>query len=204
MSFRRSFRGAVPVALAALTLPLLAHAADEAKTPKMDMASMMPKPGAEHARLAKMVGHWTAHGTMTMQGMDKPMDWTGSEDVMAINNGMGIMFVDRGSNAMPMEGHGMETWDPVKKKYVGAWMDNMGTGVYTWEGTVSDDGKTSTDVMTGNGMTGQVESTTMVNEMQDENHRTMKFYQGTDTSVAPQMTITYARTSKGGMKNSGK
>ena len=186
----------VTLSAAAVTCLLIAPSAradGDAKGGGMNMGSMMPKPGAEAAHLQKLVGHWTSHTVMTMEGMPQPMKWDGTQNVTSINGGLGIAFADMGSGAMTFEGHGMETWDSVKKKYVGAWMDNMGVGVYTWEGSASDDGKTFTDKMTGWGMTGEMETTTMVNTITDANHRSMNFYKGTDTSAAPMMVADYTR-----------
>src|SRR5438105_7435104 len=35
---------------------------------------------------------------------------------------------------MTFKGHGMEGYDNVKKKFIGTWMDNMGTGILMSEG----------------------------------------------------------------------
>jgi Protein of unknown function (DUF1579) len=39
-------------------------------------------------------------------------------------------------------GIGIDGYDNLRKKYVTAWMDTMGTGIFMMEGTASADGKT--------------------------------------------------------------
>ncbi len=36
---------------------------------------------------------------------------------------------------MTFEGHGVSTWDPVKKKYVGSWIDSISQGLAVSEAT---------------------------------------------------------------------
>ncbi len=42
----------------------------------------------------------------------------------------------------PYSGIGIDAYDNMTKKYVTAWMDTMGTGIFMMEGTASADGKT--------------------------------------------------------------
>jgi hypothetical protein len=55
----------------------------------------------------------------------------------------------------PFAGTGFTGYDNVKKKYVGFWIDNMGTGMSTMDGVLDKDGKSLTtwgkmdDPMTG-------------------------------------------------------
>jgi len=44
----------------------------------------------------------------------------------------------------PFHGIGIDAYDNMTKKYVTAWMDSMGTGIFMMEGTASPDGKTIT------------------------------------------------------------
>ncbi len=44
----------------------------------------------------------------------------------------------------PFSGIGIDAYDNIQKKYVTAWMDTMGTGIFMMEGTASPDGKTIT------------------------------------------------------------
>ena len=53
------------------------------------------------------------------------------------------------------EGHGTETYDKGKKKYVGSWTDSMSTGLSTSEGTYDATSKTMTGWMVGPDMDGQ-------------------------------------------------
>jgi hypothetical protein len=44
----------------------------------------------------------------------------------------------------PFSGIGIDAYDNMTKKYVTAWLDSMGTGIFIMEGTASADGKTIT------------------------------------------------------------
>src|SRR4026209_2952253 len=44
----------------------------------------------------------------------------------------------------PFSGVGIDAYDNMTKKYMTAWMDTMGTGIFMMEGTASADGKTIT------------------------------------------------------------
>lgn len=44
----------------------------------------------------------------------------------------------------PFSGVGIDAYDNMTKKYMTAWMDTMGTGIFFMEGTASADGKTIT------------------------------------------------------------
>jgi hypothetical protein len=150
-------------------------------------------PGPEHAHLQKMVGKWKATNKMMMGEGAAPMVCEGTEDVMSICNGMFISTTYKSGAPMPFEGHGVEGYDTHKKKYVGTWVDTMGSAVYSYEGTMDAKG-VMTYTMTGpDPATGQPTTSTMVCEMKDNNTRTMKMFMGTDTKAAPMMEITYTR-----------
>lgn len=42
----------------------------------------------------------------------------------------------------PFNGIGIDSYDNMRKRYVTAWMDSMGTGVFLMEGTADSDGRT--------------------------------------------------------------
>jgi hypothetical protein len=141
---------------------------DAAKGATPDMAEMMKKweaaatPGPEHKALEPLVGEWSLQTKFWMAGPDAPP--TESKGTSKTRWILGNRFVqeevDSEMNGMPFQGVGITGYDNMKKKYVGAWVDNMGTMLSTTEGTVDADHKviTSTGKM-DDPMTGQKDKT---------------------------------------------
>jgi hypothetical protein len=140
-----------------------------------DMKKMMEmsKPGPEHQKLKDMAGTWEAEGKMFMPPGGKT---TGT---MTMKMVLGDRYLqmkfegtsDMGMGAQPFHGQGLQGYDRVKKKYVGTWADDMGTGIMTSEGTC--DGSTMT--MEGSfmdPMTGQDCKTKEVTTIKDKDHMT--------------------------------
>jgi hypothetical protein len=121
-----------------------------AAAPGMDPEMMakweaFAKPGAEHKVLEGLVGKWTAHVKMWMDPAAPPMESDGSAEVKSIMGGRYIQEDHKGTAmGAPFEGLGVSGYDNLKKKYVGSWVDNMGTGVMMSEGTYDAAKKTLT------------------------------------------------------------
>ena len=146
-------------------------AADEAKkpanpaktsdqAPAMDDKAMMDAwmkvatPGEGHKWLEPVVGTWDAKITMWMAPGAPPQESTGTSENKWV---LGGRFVEQRyeGNFMgqPFSGIGYTGYDNYKKKYVGTWMDTMGTMMMVSQGDAA--GKTLSmtstidDVMTG-------------------------------------------------------
>ena len=96
-----------------------------------------------------------------------------------------------------MKGFGYTGYDNFRKKYVGFWIDNMGTGMSTMEGTMDKDGTTLT--MLGkmdDPMTGQKDKKVKyVTRMIDHDKHVFEIYDVTAWGdKKPVMVITYTRT----------
>lgn len=91
-----------------------------------------------------------------------------------------------------MEGYGVESWDPVRKKYVGTWVDSWG-GVSTYEGEMAEDGTVKNVMKSGDPMQGIVIEHAMTVDFPDEKTRLMRMWYTTDTSSDPSMEVTYTR-----------
>jgi hypothetical protein len=99
-------------------------------------AQEMPQPGPEHERLKKDVGVWDA----TIKNWGAPdteaMEWTGVETNTLQPGGFWIISSFKGDFAgTEFCGNGATGFDPVKKKYVGTWVDSMTPVLMTTEGT---------------------------------------------------------------------
>jgi Protein of unknown function (DUF1579) len=126
--------------------------AKEKKQPKqMDPEAMMEvwkklaTPGEPHKLFASLAGSWT---TTTKEWMDTgkpPTETTGSAEIKMLLDGR-FLYQEYNSQMMgqPFSGIGIDAYDNMTKKYVTAWIDSMGTGIFLMEGTASADGKTIT------------------------------------------------------------
>ena len=90
------------------------------------------------------------------------------------------------------QGHGLDGYDPVKKKYVGVWVDSMSGSPMSLEGAQDKDGKL---VMTGetSGHDGKPQKVKTITEMKDKDHFTFKFYMVVEGKEVPAFTIDYTR-----------
>ncbi len=128
-----------------------ALAKDKKAEKQMDQQAMMElwkklaTPGEPHKLFAGLAGSWT---TTTKEWMDPgkpPTESTGTAEVKMLLDGR-FLYQEYNSQMMgqPFSGIGIDAYDNMTKKYVTAWMDTMGTGIFMMEGTASADGKTIT------------------------------------------------------------
>jgi hypothetical protein len=102
-------------------------------------------PGEPHKMLAKMDGAWTGEIKMWMTPDGPPTTTTGLATYKTIMDGRYQESVHK-SNMMgqAFEGRSTTAYDNAKKVFVSTWIDNMGTGLMTMEGTWDDATKTIT------------------------------------------------------------
>jgi hypothetical protein len=87
-------------------------------------------PSAGHARLAPMVGTWRATTSFTMAPGAPAQVSEGSSINRLVLGGRYLEQIYKGTSmGSPFEGIGYTGFDNVQKKYVGTWMDTMGTGL---------------------------------------------------------------------------
>jgi len=91
-------------------------------------AAMTPSPA--HARLMPMVGTWRAKTTFTMAPGVPEQVHGGTSVHRMVLGGRYLEQIYKGmSMGMPFEGIGFTGYDNVQQRYVGTWMDTMGTGL---------------------------------------------------------------------------
>jgi hypothetical protein len=113
--------------------------------PPMDpqYAEMMKlaQPGEQHEGMKWLVGSWTMKGKFAMPDGNS-METEGTATYTSL---LGGRFVQQELNATmmggPFEGRGLMGYDNFKKKYVGTWIDSMGTGFMTSSGDEVEKGK---------------------------------------------------------------
>jgi hypothetical protein len=110
-----------------------------------------PKPLAEHKILASEVGTWDATIKTFTGGPDaEPSVSKGTEVNEVLPGGMWLLSKFQGDfGGMKFEGRGQFGYDPVKKKYVGTWIDSTSTILSVLEGEYDAKAKTMTYVGEG-------------------------------------------------------
>jgi hypothetical protein len=103
------------------------------------------QPGPQHAMLKKMVGTFDADVTFKMAADGPEMKSKGKEVNQMIFNDKFLKSDFTGEMmGMPFNGMNFSGYDNLKKKYVAAWLDSMGTGIMNSEGTADASGKVIT------------------------------------------------------------
>jgi hypothetical protein len=147
-----------------LTLTISNESFSQEKKKKMPSQDEMMKnwqasmtPGTQHKMLEESVGTWDS---------EVKMWWNGPKGEPTVSKGTSVNKMVLGGRYLqqdftgemmgnPFVGTGFTGYDNFKKKYVGFWIDNMGTGMSTMDGVLAKDGKSVTmwgkmdDPMTG-------------------------------------------------------
>ena len=139
----------VTLFLLSLASPLMAK--DKKSEKPMDQQAMMElwkkmaMPGEPHKLFATLAGSWTTTSKEWMEPGKPPTESTGTAEIKMLLDGR-FLYQEYNSQMMgqPFSGIGIDAYDNMTKKYVTAWLDSMGTGIFIMEGTASADGKTIT------------------------------------------------------------
>ncbi|MCC6141859.1 MAG: DUF1579 domain-containing protein [Nitrospira sp.] len=144
----------MPIMSAALSVllsvsPVLAK--DKKHEKPMDQQAMMElwqklaQPGEPHKLFAGLAGSWTTTTKEWMEPGKPPTESAGTAEMKMVLDGR-FLYQEYHAQMMghPFSGIGIDGYDNVTKKYVTAWIDTMGTGIFMMEGTASADGKTIT------------------------------------------------------------
>ena len=152
-------------------------------------AQEIPQPGPEHKKLKELEGTWD---TIVKMGTEE-------------TKGLAVYKMDLGGlwlvsdfqgefGGMKFTGKGLDGYDPIKKKYVGVWVDSWSTSPLISEGTFDKDGKVMTMTGEGPGPDGKPVKYKMVTEHKDKDTMLFTMYgPGPDGKEAPVFSITYKR-----------
>ena len=154
-----------------------------------------PMPGPEHAILKDDVGTWDATVEMMMPGAPPAPPSKGVEVNALSCNGLCLVTDFKGEiMGGPFQGHGVSTWDPAKKKYVGSWSDSMAAGMALTEATWDAGKKTMNGTMNApDGQGGTVSMRSAVEYTADGKRVFSMFMTGPDGKEMPTMRITYTK-----------
>ena len=95
-------------------------------------------PGAEHARLARLAGHWTVVSTFSFGG--EPQRFEGKAQAKSILGGRFVQFDEDGVE-FGQRSEKQKTWgyNVAAKKYEGTWMYTGSTAVMHLTGTAKNE-----------------------------------------------------------------
>jgi hypothetical protein len=147
---------------------------------------MGTKPTEHHAWLMQLVGEWRTESQITM-GPDGPTHTgNGRERVVSLG---GLWAFGEGEAPMP-NGKPMNYkvglgWDVTFKEYRGFWIADVSSALWTYTGTLSEDGKTMTLDCVGPHMRkdGETANYRDVIEIIDEDRRRMTSYGQDDDGI---------------------
>jgi len=153
----------------AICLTLLASAA-VAQPPGMK--------SPEHDLLKKDVGTWDAKMKIYPTPNAEPIESEAVETCQLFGNGLWLLSEFEGKiGDMPFAGKSAMGFDPVEKKYVGNWIDNMSPWFTSLKGEYDADTKTMTMTAESRDMaTGKMQTTKHVANYIDDDTRTFAIY----------------------------
>ena len=158
-----------------------------------------------HKLLADMNGNWnyTIKMWMNPDPNAKPQESKGIATRKNIMSGRYVMMDVSGKMQMPGEdgkmkdiqfkGMAVEGYDNVKKKFIGSWIDNMGTGIELSEGTYDPATKTFTYTSEMEPMPGMKTQVREVLKVADNNHMLLEWYENHGGQERKTMEIAYTR-----------
>ena len=145
-----------------------------------------PKPGPEHEVLKKIAGDWTL--TMKFGGME-------SKGTVNYKMDLGGLWLagtlESELFGAKFQGRSLESYDPVKKKYVSVWVDSMATSPMFLTGDYDKEKKTLTMKGEGPGMDGKTTTYKSVSTFTDADTIDFAMYIG--DVKEPSFTIVYKR-----------
>jgi hypothetical protein len=191
-----------------MTSPAAAAATSAQPNPAEMMAQMMElaKLNENHKVLTSLNGTWSYTVRMWMDGdtSKKPEESKGTAVRKSIMDGRFVVMDVSGKMEMPgpdgkimsmmFMGHAMEGYDNVKKKFVGSWIDNMGTGIMTTEGDYDPATKTFTYTGEYEAIPGMKQKIREVVKVTDKDHMLFEWYEDRGGKEMKTMEIDYKRS----------
>lgn len=145
--------------------------------------------------LGQLVGEWDSEAEVVMEPGKPPVKSRGTESVRAI--GLWIVAENRGSIMdMPFTGLLTVGYDPLKRKFIGTWIDSISTYLWKYEGTMDATGKVLTLETEGPNPAagGKLARFRDVIELKSKDHRVLtSSMQGEDGKWMTFLTVNYRR-----------
>ncbi|TMQ56266.1 MAG: DUF1579 domain-containing protein [Candidatus Eisenbacteria bacterium] len=173
-----------------------------AAQPKMDpqaMAEMMAKmaaPGPSHERFKQLAGEWNLTVKWTMDPSQPMQVTTSTSTITTLMDGRYCQEQSAGEMmGKPFQGMGLTGYDNVLKKFVSVWIDNMGTGIMSSQGTADASGNViNWTAESPDPATGKMTKYRQVTRYLDDNHHVFEMYvKSPDGKEFKTMEIAYER-----------
>src|SRR5213595_2261286 len=206
-----SFAQSPAVSPALATSPAAAVSATGGQPNPQEMMKQMmemSKLNENHKLLSSLDGNWnyTIKFWMNPDPNAKPQESKGTAVRKSMMGGRYFVMDVSGKMQMPGEdgkmkdvqfkGMGVEGYDNVKKKFVGSWIDNMGTGIQFSEGTYDPATKTFTYTSEMEAVPGMKTQVREVLKIADNNHMMFEWYENEGGQEKKTMEINYTRAGK--------
>jgi hypothetical protein len=185
--------------------PAAATTSQPNESQMMQQMIELSKLNENHKLLSSLDGTWNYIVKMWMNGDtgSKPQESHGTATRKSMMGGRFVMMDVSGNMEMPgpdgkvqkmeFKGHGMEGYDNVKKKFVGTWIDNMGTGIMMSEGTYDPTTKAFTYISEIEPMPGMKQQVKEVMTLTDKNHMLFEWFETRGGQEVKTMEIDYTR-----------
>ena len=187
---KRTFTALLLAAATSYCLPASAQTNEE-------MQAMMAymTPGTVHQMMAKSAGDWTGKASFWMKPDAPPTTADVTTKQEMILGGRYLRSVNTGNMmGMAFEGIGITAYDNARKVFISSWIDNMGTGITTLEGTWDD--KTKSITFSGKMMEPSVGREIPVRQVirfVDDNNQVIEMYAEMNGKEAKTMQIVFTR-----------
>ena len=203
-----SFAQSPAASPAVATSPMAAPGGQPNPQEMMKQMMEMSKLNENHKLLSSLDGNWnyTIKFWMNPDPNAKPQESKGTATRKSVMGGRYVMMDVSGKMQMPGEdgkmkdvqfkGMGLEGYDNVKKKFIGSWIDNMGTGIQFSEGTYDPATKTFTHTSEMEMVPGMKSQVREVLKVADNNHMMLEWYENQGGQEKKTMEINYTRAGK--------
>jgi hypothetical protein len=193
---------------AVVTSPVAAPGGSPNEAEMMKQMIELSKLNENHKLFTSLNGTWNYTVKMWMNGdpSTKPDESKGTAVRKSVMDGRFVSMDVTGKMKMPgpdgkmkdftFRGMGIEGYDNVKKKFVGTWMDNMGTGIMMSEGDYDPATKTFTYTGEYEAIPGMKQQIREVVKVTDKDHMTFEWYENRGGKEAKTMEINYTRSAK--------
>ncbi len=153
-----------------------------------------PTPGVEHQKLAQDVGVWDAKVQVWLDPDAEPEVNKAVEKNQMMGDFWLVSEFKGSMMGAPYSGRSQTGYDPIKKMYVGTWIDSMSPHVMTTEGNIDENGDL---VLTGSGIdciTKQPMTCKMIGRTNADGTRTFEMHApGPDGNMMKIMQIDYTK-----------
>jgi len=203
-----SFAQSPAASPAVATSPMAAPGGQPNPQEMMKQMMEMSKLNENHKLLSGLDGNWnyTIKFWMNPDPNAKPQESKGTAVRKSMMGGRYFVMDVSGKMEMPGEdgkmkdvqfkGMGVEGYDNVKKKFVGSWIDNMGTGIQFSEGTYDPATKTFTYTSEMEPVPGMKTQVRELLKIADNDHMMFEWYENQAGQEKKTMEIAYTRAGK--------